>query len=51
VGHDALVVQIGPKGRAERAGSMERERDPGGGCGPKCKRATETNFPIFQTKI
>jgi hypothetical protein len=39
VGNDALVGLIGPTGRAERAGSKERERGPQGGCMLKCKRA------------
>jgi hypothetical protein len=35
LGDDALVGRTGPNGRAERAGSKERERGPQGGCGPK----------------
>jgi hypothetical protein len=32
----------GPKGQVERADSKEKEHEPQGGCGPKCKRAVET---------
>jgi hypothetical protein len=49
-GGGAWVGQLGPKGQVEWASSKERERGPQGGCGPKCKRATETIFPIFSNK-
>jgi hypothetical protein len=38
------VGRLGPKGRAERAGSKEQEYGPQSGCEPKCKRAAETVF-------
>jgi hypothetical protein len=37
-----------PKGRVERADSKEKEHEPQGGCGPKCKRAVETIFNFKQ---
>jgi hypothetical protein len=45
------VGRLGPNSRAEWASSKEEERGLEGGCGPKCKWAAETIFPIFQTKI
>jgi hypothetical protein len=44
----AWVGRLGLKGRAEWAGSKEREREPQGGCGPKCKRAAKTILGFFQ---
>jgi hypothetical protein len=41
------VGRLGPKGRAEQAGSMKIERGPQGGCRPKCKRVAETILFCF----